>query len=757
MRSSRKLIRCFYGTLLASVISSNSLSGEVYANGASQLMPSGEEEVWPCQDSAFTLNTEGLLDRTHTVTSFGAFVKTAADSSPPNRAEGSIGIVDRRFVACFSQGLREILAQVLGDQSNEAAGNWIEIAIGIANAEFRRLGLNGWGFIEPPGTEKLSDRLSFLWLLKELRWTSPAMSTIGSCFDDFGSSTDAFRSIRIEPSMKIDPSIMGPGRVLVTFFPKCTEGNRRVVEILSKERGDDQIYSAFLGSHAELDLLAEARCVLTIEREPVVEPRLSSFTNFDTGSSGVSAPSLAAWPTLTGAGQVAGMIDLPFDLSHCAFSDAVPPGPTHRKVVLFDGPEVPWSVDRQLHGSAVAGLMAGDPPSSAPEARGVAPKAKLAFSPLSDLRLDAIRGSLERQYHIAGARVFSMSWGDSKCPLCNGQKACATTPLTQLFDSFAGLHENALVIAATSNEKTLRSPENGRQTMGVAATGAGANLDSFQLGGVGPNVMGQWKPEFRDRGCRLSAAIPNSGCRADSLPPALDPATGHAGTKECATSWAAPVLAGNALLVRQFLSEGGFALVPNDCKPTAALVRAVMVNAATLGEAEGPGPGRGWGRPETKSLDKIGLLVDVRNTDWLHALHEGGVVGPYSFKILPGGSVDVAISWTEPPYNRGTAIPVPADLDLRVVGFRRGHPVRMWYGNSSCGIPDRVNMIEKVRLVYDLDIDRYEVFVEAPQVLAQTYIWGFQGYSLAVIGDINFVATLGRPGRCETRKPLRPH
>lgn len=739
------------------------------------------QSLWPHEDPRFELHPEGLADRQETLAVFGAEVLGLDEGvSTENAPLGTVGIIDRKAMACLARFLRDI--QNLAAEARQGATEATERAISY-EAHFREIrqvwravqvrSLNGWGFLEPPGRPGL-----LLRLLGELP-RAGRRNLLGmdlgfdrdllACLATLGNVTSLVRSVPIQPRMKIDPSIAGPGDVLVTLFPDCKERGVAGNEFLDKD--DVLTYKLFVGHPSKLYTLAGRRCVYSIERAPVIETR---WANAGQPLALGVAPKKYAGPQLDGSGQVAGMIDLPFDLNHCAFADVLPVGPLHRKVVLFDGEVPTWSVSKQLHGTATAGLLVGDPPESSSDAKGAAPKARLAFSSLADLHSAALLRSLERQYR-RGARVFSLSWGDSQCPLkrvASGTIACASTPLNQLFDSFSGLHEDALIVTAASNDCYLRSPENGRQTLAVVAAGLGSKRDKAFLGSEGPNLLGQWKPEFRDQGCRSKAAIPGTGCGTDFLPQAIDastPDTGccatclpdltkaHHSALDCATSWAAPTFAGHALLVRQFLSEGRFRQPWRSCRPSAALLRTMLTNTAQREVGEQPGAKNGWGRPLVDTIAGRHLLVDVSNRDRRYALTEGEWAGPYFFGIGRNQSAKATLSWTEPPYNHGTPIPVPADLDLVVYGFSWGFPYFPgfveWRGNSADGEPDRTNMIEHIEWKYDSRISFYMAFVGAPQVLP--YFMGRQGYSLAVSGA-EFRSRNFRGTSCRNYRPAVP-
>jgi hypothetical protein len=129
---------------------------------------------------------------------------------------------------------------------------------------------------------------------------------------------------------------------------------------------------------------------------------------------------------LTGAGQVIGIADTGIDGQSCFFVDPKVTVPfdtinhAHRKIVMYN--TFADATDADEHGTLVSGCAAGyclDPKQSASEYSGLAYEAKIAFV---DIGKDSSEFLILPSNHYtgiylplynAGARVMSMSWGDS--------------------------------------------------------------------------------------------------------------------------------------------------------------------------------------------------------------------------------------------------------------------------------------------------------------------------------------------------------
>lgn len=129
---------------------------------------------------------------------------------------------------------------------------------------------------------------------------------------------------------------------------------------------------------------------------------------------------------LTGLGHVIGIADTGIDGDSCFFVDPDVPVPyntinhQHRKIVMYEA--FADNEDADEHGTLVSGCAAGyclDPKANAYQYNGVAYEAKIAFVDIGKagsqyLTLPSNQYSgIYQPLYDAGARVMSMSWGDT--------------------------------------------------------------------------------------------------------------------------------------------------------------------------------------------------------------------------------------------------------------------------------------------------------------------------------------------------------
>src|SRR5690606_23939838 len=85
----------------------------------------------------------------------------------------------------------------------------------------------------------------------------------------------------------------------------------------------------------------------------------------------------------------------------------------------------------------------------------------------------------------AGAWIHSNSWGDDF--------RTGYTFWCLDIDEYLWENEEAVVVFASSNEATLRSPENAKNSLAVVASDKAPFQESVYIGGLGPTVDGRRK------------------------------------------------------------------------------------------------------------------------------------------------------------------------------------------------------------------------------------------------------------------------
>jgi subtilisin family serine protease len=191
--------------------------------------------------------------------------------------------------------------------------------------------------------------------------------------------------------------------------------------------------------------------------------------------------------------------------------------------------------------------------------------------------------------------------------------------------------------------------------------------------------------------------------------------------KKSGTSMAAPMVAGSALLVRQYFTEGwyptGTKQPANQFNPSAALVKAALIHSAQESSEAGGGFGLLdlsqvlFPQNSQQLLVKEALLAEQLETG-----------GKYSVCVSVNGRdtpLKATLVWTDPEAGSLSGLHLVNDLDLAVEHFRcaiTGNlcehksgiidanssvcSMGVWFGNAAGpgSQPDRLNNVERVRM-----------------------------------------------------------
>jgi hypothetical protein len=449
---------------------------------------------------------------------------------------------------------------------------------------------------------------------------------------------------------------------------------------------------------------------------------------------------------LKGKDQIIGLIDEFLDPDHCFFKDTENFGGKHRKLVRFE----PSPTSKDLHGTFTAGIAAGMPkPDPGNFNHGQAPEAKLAFDWLysfsAEGEVDTTFSTVLKAQYNALARIFSNSWGYDKDQ--------SYSLWAHDLDSFLYDNPDALAVFSTSNEGRIGSPDNARNALAVGASFQWELQDQKGRGADGPTEDGRRKPEILAPGCLIyssrpaeSSAVAHASGAASNcetgLPPTMTTPDGIETT--CATSWAAPAVAGAAALIRQAIGAA----------PSGALLKALLLNSTVdmtgvvgkLGEPY-PNEREGWGRIVLSNVIPLRqggrntLVYDVAKDDGLTTKPQPDV-DTYWFRVSSGRPLKVTLVWTDPaPAVTEKKTPVVNDLDLRIERLQCPSSQACWFlGNDfqqgfspprkkpSGASPDTQNNVEQI-LIEKPDDAVYAVSIVGTKVLVS-----LQGYALVVSG-----------------------
>jgi hypothetical protein len=417
-----------------------------------------------------------------------------------------------------------------------------------------------------------------------------------------------------------------------------------------------------------------------------------------------------------GEDQVVGVMDGKLNVNHCSFSDVNPIGPLHRKILAYN-----TSLGSDFHGTHVCGTAAGDNGVD-DNTRGIAYLAKLVFDDIPSFTDTAMYNSLEL-HHNQTARMHTNSWGNDGTTAYNS--------LTRGIDRFSYDYEDSLVFFAVTNTGTLKNPENAKNLIAVGASQDTPNQGNFCSGGAGPTADGRRKPEIFAPGCNTQSSQSSSACSTTGL-------TG--------TSMASPAVTGTGSLVRQYYTDGyypsGTATPVDALTPTAALVKATMINASVnmAGIGGYPSNGEGWGRILAGDAlyfpgdaRELGVLADVRNAD---GLVNADPDAEYNVNVLSTGEqLRITLVWTDPPASAstGSGLALINDLDLEVEAPGGATYLGNVFSGGvsvSGGSADALNNVEQVH-VNSPTIGSWTVRVRPAAVNLPA-----QGYALIATGDV---------------------
>lgn len=548
-----------------------------------------------------------------------------------------------------------------------------------------------------------------------------------------------------EPAYKLSPEL---GRIAYRDLVRRMEsavGLRRMVVGTFPGRGPDEAVAVARRAGAEVlgvepsgvewrvflraDLeqakrVAHAQNVMFIEELPEVTLR-NDVVSWCLQSNQTNVRPIWA-QGIRGQGVIGGLMDGPMDRNHWSFADpnGNPIGNNHRKIQAYNG-----GSGADSHGTHTAGTMVGDlePMNGQTTNSGMAPKARIVFSPISS---GGFYNSTINQFN-QGARVHSNSWGND-----------GTTSYDNLardIDRVSYDREDTLVCFAVTNGSLLRNPENAKNVLAVGATSRPPNQGNVGTGGRGPTNDGRRKPEIFTPGVNTNSS--RSGTQTGFIA-----MTG--------TSMACPAIAGASLLVRQYIQEGflrngrsepafGFA-------PSGALLRAMLMNSSVdmTGVSGYPTNNEGWGRLLLKNVlwfqgdTRRTVAWDVRNADGL--THGANI--EYGFQVLGNTSpMRITMTFTDYPGDAFSNPCVVNNLDLEVIApdgtVYKGNDINTSTGESRVGgNADTLNNTEMV-LLANPQGGIWKVRVKATNIARGDR----QGYAVVINGDVKGLPASVRP------------
>ncbi|HEX8137450.1 MAG TPA: S8 family serine peptidase [Pyrinomonadaceae bacterium] len=507
------------------------------------------------------------------------------------------------------------------------------------------------------------------------------------------------------------------------------------VKIVDDRRLGGQLQLIFtLPSTEPLLRIAEIQEIQWIEKATGLKADSPQQANLVAGTIQSGTPGITpVWEHgINGQNQTIGIIDVTLiNLNHCMFRDAdgIEIGSSHRKMA-----GVRRSTSHlDAHATVVASIAAGDEIGNPGlnDDRGIAWAARLSYDDLTIVS-NHLKTLLEvlNDESQDGARVHTNSWHDDT-------RRYNTTAFS--VDSFVWLNEMNFVCGSAANSgsgEKLGPPGTAKNALCVSASRPHPNhtLHGDGRSGPTPSPDGRRKPEICAPGCGINAATTDQGCLCTSQNP-------------CATSWATPVIAGAAALVRQYYLEGfhraGVQDLSQSHEPTAALVKATLLNSTVPMEsvANYPNGRTGWGLVKLdNTLFFAGgarqlFVEDVLNADGLDA----GQSRTHNISVTSQDQpLKITLVWSDPPARVFAGRASVHDLNL-IVTSPGGTDVYLGNANFVDGFskprtpsstPDNKNNVEMV-IVQAPAPGLWTITVECVGASM-----GKQGYALVATGSL---------------------
>jgi len=478
--------------------------------------------------------------------------------------------------------------------------------------------------------------------------------------------------------------------------------------------------------------LSELGSVFWLERESrKVFKNDSSILVGQSGTNGTTTPLFDHG--LLGAGQIVAVLDTGVDIDSCYFWDSVhglpamnlcdggtTVDPLQRKVIAVDflwqnecnGGISNTEWDTNGHGSHVGGTVAGDDfaqPGVHNNRDGMAPQAKLVVqdcgfqtNPCADCPgigcpvVDLV--PVFQQTYDQGARIHTNSWGDEEDDPAFGQY----TSGSQDADEQMWNHKDFLLLFAAGNNggtvNTVDSPSTAKSVLSVGSTLRGSAAETISgFSSRGPTDDGRIKPDLTFPGSTIVSAGNDQNIGTFTC----------ASSTKSGTSMATPGVAGMAALTRQYYVDGyypsGAPNAPDGFAPSAALIKATLINSATQMASEGniPNNNQGWGRVLLDNAlhlagDNQQLYIDDNAAGFANG--SSGETRTYQLNVAVGEPLEVTLVWTDFPSTPAASTNLVNDLDLEVSG-----PDGTFLGNvfsagqsATGGVADRRNNVEQV-------------------------------------------------------------
>ncbi len=385
---------------------------------------------------------------------------------------------------------------------------------------------------------------------------------------------------------------------------------------------------------------------------------------------------------------------------------------------------------------------------------GIAHEAQIYFTPVMDssnnFRWEFV-GEFETNMNITLDNMAATGVSATNHSVGLAEANNTYTQVTVVHDTNGFDHQDMLQCMAAGNDGAVANALSSQAvTKNAMTVGASDDVlkpeDRVTFSSIGPRFDGALKPDVmapghdtaaRDGGVQSFLILPNSN-GSSSASCAYQYTSG--------TSFSSPTITGAAALVHQYFEEGRYGGQTPITDPSAALMKAMLINGghrltgANLGNGQYPNDYQGWGEPNLSDVLDFGgsrtlVAIDVPSSS---GFTSSGSANDVHTVTVDGSSerLRVTLVWTDEPGSTGQGKKLINDLDLRVTApggaLYRGNVINGGTGESTTGgSADTLNNVENV-ILSNPATGAWSITVDPG---AGNYSVG-QGYALVVTGDV---------------------